>query len=425
MDERFVINGPSRLSGEIEVRGSKNAVLPIIAATLLTSKPCTINNVPRIEDVYRMLEILRGTGAQVTWAGRRKVRIHARRINTEHLDSALVSKLRASVLFLGPLLARCGKVLLPYPGGDHIGRRSLEAHFNAFRSLGARVRVSHDRIFVDAARGLRGGEVILDEFSVTGTENVLMASSLMTGERRIKMAALEPHVIDLTRFLRKLGVKIKGEGTHTLTLQGSRALHGADYSVIYDPIEAGTFIILGALAQGEILVKNVNLEHLELFLKKLQDIGVRFYIEKGKGVDRRTVRVSYSGRLKKFNAQALPFPGIPTDLQALLGLLATQAKGTSIIHDPLYENRFNYARELQKMGARVRFLDPHRTEFTGPTKLAGVRIKSFDLRAGATLIIAGLIARGRTVISDAYQVDRGYERIEKRLQALRADIQRV
>lgn len=425
MNERFIINGPTTLSGEIDVRGSKNAALPIIAATLLTGEPCVIDNVPRIEDVFRMLEILEDIGAKVTWERERRIRIEAKNITRDHLTQKSVSRLRASILFIGPLLSRVGEVVLAYPGGDHIGRRPLDAHLGAFRALGAHVRVLRDKVYVEAKNGLNGDEVVLDEFSVTATENMLMALSLSRGKTCIKMAALEPHVQDLAKFLKKLGVKIKGVGTHTLEVEGSMSLGGAYHFVIYDPIEAGTFIILGALSKGDLVIKNVNPVHLELFLKKLKDIGVRFSVARRGAGSLCDIMVTHSPRLKNFSAKAFPFPGIPTDLQALLGLVATQALGESIIHDPLYENRFNYAKELKRMGAEVTFLDPHRAKFFGPASLRGISIKSFDLRAGATLIIAGFIAEGRTIINDVYQVDRGYERIEERLQRLGADIKRV
>ncbi len=426
MSKRFVIRGSNRLAGAIEVKGSKNAVLPAIAASLLTAEPSTISNVPRIEDVYRMIEMIESLGANVSWRGSHTIRIEAKRIALHRFNASLVSTLRASVLLLGPLLARLGRVSLPYPGGDHIGRRPLSAHVNVFRALGATVRVSDDTIFLSASpKGLKGGEVVLDELSVTATENILMAASLSNVNTRIKIAAIEPHVGDLARFLEKMGARIKGIGTHTLEITGKKRLRGARHAVIYDPIEAGTFLVLGALAKGSITIKNVDPSHLELFLKKLKDAGVRFRIvprSRGSVVD---IGVEHSPHIKSFKAQTLPFPGIPTDLQSLLGLLATQARGKSLIHDPLYEDRFNYARELKKMGARVSFLDPHRSEFWGPTPLKGVEIKSFDLRSGATLIIAGIIAKGITTIRDAYQVDRGYEKIEERLQALGADIKRV
>jgi len=422
---KFVIQGPTILDGTIEVRGSKNAVLPILAASLLTKEPCVIDNVPRIEDVYRMIEMIESTGAKVSWDGEKRLQIDAKVVSLDHFKRDNASKLRASVLFLGPLLARLGSISMPYPGGDHIGRRPLDVHLNAFEALGAKVRVREDRVTIEAQNGLHGEEVVLDEISVTATENILMALALGRGHTRIKMAAHEPHVRDLARFLIKLGARIKEVGPHSLEIKGAGRLRGARHSVIYDPIEAGTFLILGALAKGSIYIKNIDPTHLEFFLKKLKDAGVRFEILHRDRSHLCDIKVIHSPRLKSIKVQTLPFPGIPTDLQALLGLFATQARGTSLIHDPLYENRFNYAKELCKMGAHVTFLDPHRAKFTGPTSLHGVRINSFDLRAGATLIIAGLIANGETVIQDAYQVDRGYEAIEERLSALGANIQRV
>lgn len=422
---KFVIKGPAILRGNIQLSGSKNAALPILAATLLTVRPCTVRNIPRIEDVYRMVEILRSLGAKVFWINKKEIRVEARHVRYRELKRDLVSSLRASILLLGPLAVRLGKFSLPFPGGDNIGARPIHVHLNALKAIGISAAIRGNRVWIEVSRKkVKERTIILDEFSVTATENMLMAGSLMPSRIILKGAAAEPHVQDLGIFLQKLGVPIKGLGTHTIEMRGKKTLGGASHTLITDPIEAGTFLIMGALAEGGIGIQHVNPMHLELFFQKLEEIGVRFnMVKEDRGLY--TVHVWHSPRLKAFSVKALPFPGIPTDLQALFGLLATQARGKSLIHDPLYENRFRYSRELKRMGANIKQLDPHRIEVMGPTKLLGVPIRSFDLRAGATLIIAGLIAKGTTVVMDAYQVDRGYEEIEKRLQELGADIKRV
>lgn len=411
------------MSGEIEVRGSKNATTPILAATLLTSEECIIDNIPLIEDVFRLIEILKQLGAEVEFVGERKLRVKAKNIDVEKLGDAGVGKLRSSVLLMGPLLARFGKITTQKPGGCLIGNRPLDAHLEAFVDLGAEIVPNGNNLEI-ILKNKPKNEVVLREFSVTATENVLMLAALIPQRTIIKIAAMEPHVQDLIDFIKKMGVKIKWIGEHTLQVDGVKKAKGAKHKIIPDQIETGTFLALGGLIGSDVLIKNCRPDHLDLILKKLKEFNIDLKIEnqRGKVADIR-VRANYPFSCAK--VQTMPYPGLPTDLQSIFGVLATQAQGTSMIHDPLFESRFKYLDEFIKMGANVVICDPHRALITGHTKLYGTNISSYDLRAGASLIIAGLIADGETVINDAYQVDRGYERIEERLQGLGADITRI
>lgn len=436
MAEKFVIQGGKQLDGEIEVLGAKNAALPILAATLLIPEDCVICNLPRIQDVLTMLEIIEGMGAKVIWRDEREIVVNTVDLNPEKLKNNLIGKFRGSVLLLGPLLARFSRVRLPFPGGCLIGNRPIDTHLDALSKLGVRIYQDQTSCSIAAEGKVNPPEeIVLKEFSVTATENILLALSLTPKKTRIKIAASDYQVQDLCRFLRKAGVKIKHTGFHTIEIEGQEKLAGTEHYLVYDPIEAGTFIITGALNKGKIIIKNVFKEHLDLFLEKLKEFNVNFEVKNqladgschGPLDDSQLVTVSvfHSRNLKASKVQVLPPPGLYPDLQPLFGLLATQASGTSLIHDPMYEARFGYLPALKQMGADVVIADPHRAMITGPTKLSGIEIPSFDLRSGATLIIAGLIAQGMTIINDAYQVDRGYERIEERLRGLGADIKRI
>ena len=307
---------------------------------------------------------------------------------------------------------------MPEPGGCIIGNRPLDTHTYALEQLGAKIE-KKDRFYGMRVDRLKGTTIILPEFSVTATENVLMAASLAEGRTVIKLAAAEPHVQDLCVFLNEMGAKITGIGTHTLIIDGVKELHGAEHAIIPDQIEAGTFAVMAAATRGEIKIKNIIPEHLEIILLKLKQIGVKLEV----GSD--YVQVLPSADLRAFKLQTMPYPGFPTDLQSPFGVLATQCQGTSLIQDPLFEGRMGYVNELAKMGANAIIADPHRVIITGPTPLYGQDIKSLDLRAGATLIIAGLIATGQTTINQAEIIDRGYEKIEERLSKLGANIKRI
>jgi len=415
---KFIIEGGKPLNGKIRASGMKNAATPIIAATLLTSEECVISDVPKISDVMRMLDILKSLGASVEWTADHEVTICTKDADIKLLDEKSVKSMRSSVLFLGPLLARFKKVTIPEPGGCIIGNRPPDTHFYALKKLGAKVTRA-DGYFNLETDGLRGTLIILPEFSVTATENLLMAASLASGETEVHLAAAEPHVQDLIKFLGSMGAKISGAGTHTLKISGVENLHGARHTLIPDQIEIGTLAVAAAVSEGEVTIENVVPDHLEIILLKLQEAGVN--LELGKDY----LKIKPSKNLRAFRLQTLPFPGFPTDLQAPFGVLATQCQGTTLIQDPLFEGRMGYVGELIKMGANAIVADPHRVIITGPTSLVGQEIKSFDLRAGATLIIAGLIASGQTIINEAEIVDRGYERIEERLSKLGAVIKRI
>jgi len=415
---KFIIEGGKPLHGKIRAGGMKNAATPVIAATLLTSEECVISNVPKILDVMRMLDILKSLGAKAEWTGDHEVTICAKNIDIKSLDQKAVKSMRSSILLLGPLLARFGKVSIPEPGGCIIGNRPPDTHFYALEKIGARINRENGYYQIETD-GLVGSIVILPEFSVTATENLVMAASLAKGKTEINLAAAEPHVQDLIKFLVKMGAKISGAGTHKLIIEGVEKLHGARHVLIPDQIEIGTFAVAAAVTRGEIEIQNIAPEHLDIILLKLKEAGINFE------VGGTFLKVKPSINLRAFRLQALPYPGFPTDLQAPFGVLATQCQGTTLIQDPMFEGRMSYVSELVKMGANAIVADPHRVVITGPTPLYGQEIKSFDLRAGATLIIAGLIASGETIINGAEIVDRGYEQIEKRLGDLGAKIKRI
>ena len=416
--DKFIIQGQKTLSGKIEVRGSKNAAGPILAACLLTDKECVIDNLPLIEDIFNILEVLKTMGVKVEMVGDRKVKITASSLDAEKIDFKKLSKTRISVLLFGSFLPRIKHFKMAAPGGDRIGLRPISVHLKALEKLGAKIN-KEDGLYVISCEKLNGAEIVLEEFSVTATETIMLAAVLAEGKTIIKGAACEPHVQDLGKMLEKMGAKIKGVGTHTIEINGVKQLKGASHSIIFDPIEAGTFIAIGAVSPGKITVKNVNLEYLDLFLEKIKEIGVNF--ERGDD----SVTVSYSPNLNPTKIQALPYPGFPTDLLPIIIPLLLNAKGKSLIHDPLYENRFNYVQHIRKMGGDIEIVDPHRAFVFGPSKLSGLTIESWDIRAGACLIVAGLMAEGKTTIENIFQIDRGYEKIEERLQKIGADIKRI
>lgn len=427
MSDEFIIQGQKSLEGEIEVRGSKNAAGPVLAAILLTDKECVIDNLPLVKDIFNMLDVLKDMGVKIDWLTERKVRVKADSLNPEKMDFEKISKTRISVLLFGALLARVRHFKISPPGGDRIGLRPISIHLKGLEKLGAKISRVADFYQVDC-ENLEGKEIVLGEFSVTATETLMLAAVLAKGKTIIKGAACEPHVRDLGKMLRNMGAKIEGEGTHIIRIEGVEKLNGVLHNVISDFIEAGTFIVAGAVTPGRVQIKNINLNDLDLFLTKLQEIGVNFeprsFSEK-KAQGESFITVSYSPNLRAAKVQSLPYPGFPTDLLPIVIPLLTKARGKSLIHDPLYENRFNYVHELRKMGADVEIVDPHRAFVFGPNFLKGVTIESRDIRAGACLIIAGLMAQGKTIIKKISQIDRGYEKIEERLQKLGADIKRV
>ena len=418
--QKFVINGGKPLSGKVDIRGAKNAATPILSACLLTKEECVIDNIPLVADVLKMIEILESMGVETEWVGERKLRVKAGEgVDPEKMDFSLVGQMRSSILLLGSLLARFKKFKIKHPGGCIIGARPVGIHFDALEALGTEITQDGDFYYLKADK-LIGKEIILKEFSVTATENLMMAATLAEGTTTIKIAAIEPHVQDLARFLNKMGAKIKGLGVHTIQIRGVEKLRGAEHKIIPDPIEAGTFVIVAAATKGNVEINDIKPRELDLVLEKLKEMGVSFEIGNDKIIIKPTSKLN---AVRKIETRT--YPGVPTDLQAPFAVLATQAEGTTLIHDTMYEGRLAYINELNKMGANAVICDPHRALVTGPTPLYGQNITSFDLRSGATLIIAALLAKGQSVIEKAEQIDRGYEKIEERLRDLGADIKRV
>jgi UDP-N-acetylglucosamine 1-carboxyvinyltransferase len=424
MSEKFIINGGKKLEGEIEVMGSKNTALPVLAATLLTTEPCEIDNLPLIEDIFKLLQVLEKMGAKVEWLSERRIRVQCKDIDIKKIPNELLGHFRGAVLLWGALLARFDNFKTKTPGGCVIGARPLDTHFDAFSQMGV---VSKEigkfcsfKKNIEIFNSKEDCEVILDEFSVTGTENVLLLAASQNKKTILKIADQDYQVQELAKVLNKMGAKVKDTGAHSFEIQGSNKLQGFSCNLIGDPIEAGTFIIAVLATRGNVLIKNVERDHLSLFLKKLKKAGANFEFP-----GKKEIKVLPSPKLVIDKIQSMPYPGIHTDLQPEFGILATQTKGATLIHDPLFEGRLKYLEELNKMGGDITFCDPHRAIVNGPTHLHGTEVPSLDLRAGAALIIAGLIAQGQTKINNIYQIDRGYEKIEERLQKIGADIKRV
>ncbi len=412
----FRIQGKKPLAGRIPVYGLKNAATPIIAATLLSHERSVLENMPRIEDVFRMLEIVESLGATVEWQRERTVVITPGAIDPMRADQDKVKRLRSSILLLGSLSARFDHFELRQPGGCVIGARPVDTHVDALAKLGVAITLTEKGYQIDASTR-HPGTVVLKEMSVTATENVMMLAALIPGQTVIKIAACEPHVVDLGHFLEKMGARITGLGTHTITIMGKSELSGATHAIMPDHNEAATFLTLGVATRSEITVEHAREGDLDLVLEKLKEFGAHFSISS----DAITVHpTSMLRAVAKIDPR--PYPGIPTDIQAPLAVLATQAQGETLIFDTMFEGRFNYVAELEKMGAKLTVLNPHQVLIHGPTALKGTVIKSYDLRAGASLIIAALVASGETIIEDIYQVDRGYEAIEERLSAIGASI---
>ena len=418
MPEKFVIQGGKPLNGEVEIEGYKNSAGPVLAACILTNDDVIIDNLPLVEDVFVIFNILRDMGAKIERLGEKRIRVNAGNIKPQNLDMEKFAKTRLSVVLIGPLLARFGALRVPRPGGDKIGLRPITTHLEALKKLGAEIKEQGD-FYIFNAKHLSPTEIVLKEFSVTATENVMLAASMLDGETIIKGAACEPQVQDLGEMLKKMGVEIDGVGGHTITIRGKKELKGTVHRIIPDPIATVTYIIAGCVTPGRVKVKNIRVDHLDLFLDKIEEIGVDFQKEND------SIIVNYSPNLKPARVQTFFYPGFPTDFLPFTSILLTQAKGKSLVHDPLYESRFNYLQELRKMGADIEIVDPHRAIVFGGTPLSGLTIESWDIRAGASLVVAGLLAKGETIMNSIYQIDRGYENFEQKLQALGANIKRV
>jgi len=423
--DKFIIEGGTQLRGAVTPSGNKNAALPMLAATLLTDEPITLRNVPRIRDVEDMLALLASVGVEICEQDRHTLIFCARDIRTTELDHAICSRIRTSILFAGPMLARAGQIQLPPPGGDVIGRRRLDTHLHALRALGAEIHANDG--FTMRADGLRGRDLFLDEASVTGTENVLMAAVLAKGMTIIRNAASEPHVQDLARLLNAMGARIGGIGSNTYTIEGVEKLRGAEFEIGPDYIETGSFIGLAAVTRGELLIKNAAPEHLRMVFLTFKRLGVECQV-RGNDV---LVSAHQSLRIENDLHDAIPkiddsiWPQFPSDLMSIALVVATQCEGTILIHEKMFESRLFWVDRLIDMGARVVLCDPHRAVVVGPSHLHGERLESPDIRAGMALLLAALCARGQSVIHNIGQIDRGYERIEDKLQALGARIERA
>jgi UDP-N-acetylglucosamine 1-carboxyvinyltransferase len=423
--ESFVIEGGRPLSGRIAAAGNKNGALPILAACLLTSEPVTLANVPRIRDVDTMLELLADVGADVEWEGPNDVRVHAASIDKLELDAELCSRMRASFLLAGPLLARCGRVSVPPPGGDVIGRRRLDPHIHALAELGAEIQIG--KRYDMHADALGGTHIFLEEASVMATENVVMAAVLTPGETVIGNAACEPHVQDLCRFLGSLGARIEGIESNVLRIEGMESLSGGEWRIGSDHIEVASFIGLAAVTGGDLTIEDVRIRDLDPILPSFARLGVQVeVVDSSVRVppdQQLEVRDDLGGQIPKIEDG--PWPAFPADLTSIALTVATQARGTILIFEKMFESRLFFVDKLVNMGARVVLCDPHRAVVTGPARLYGERLASPDIRAGMAMLIASLCAEGTSSIGNIREIDRGYERIDERLRALGARIERV
>jgi UDP-N-acetylglucosamine 1-carboxyvinyltransferase len=421
----FLVEGGNRLSGRIRPAGNKNAALPCLAATVLASDPVTLENVPRIRDVETFLEIVASLGAGVSWTGPNEVTVDPRGVEVDAVDRGLAERIRASLLLAGPLLARFGRVDLPPPGGDVIGRRRMDTHFLAFEALGADVTLNGG--FSIRAPALRGADVFLDEPSVTGTENAIMAAVRAKGVTRMRNAAAEPHVQDLCHLLNAMGARIRGIGTHILEIEGVEAFHGTRFALGADHIETGSFIGLAAVTGSEIVIEDAPWEHLDSTLLGFRRLGVACTREgsdlRVHGDAERVVRQDAFGHVPKIDDG--PWPAFPADLTSIMVVTATQSRGTVLVHEKMFESRMFFTDKLVGMGAQIILCDPHRAVVVGPAQLHGGVVESPDIRAGMALLIAALGAQGESRIKNIQQIERGYERIDARLAELGAVIRRA
>jgi len=422
---QYIVEGGRTLSGTIRPSGNKNAALPIIAATLLTEHPVTLQNVPRIRDVEILVELVRSVGASIEWSGRNALQVHAKTVKAAELNPELCRRIRASILLAAPLLARCGEIVLPPPGGDVIGRRRLDTHFLALERLG--VIVELDEFFRLTTAGLRGADVFLDEPSVTATENAVTAAVAARGTTVLRNAACEPHVQDLCHFLVALGGAIEGIGTNKLTIEGGRTLGPATHRIGPDHIEVGSFIGLAAVTNSELRIQDAGIEHLRSTLLGFARLGVSCKIE---GADlvvpaeqEKVIQSDMGGHVPKLEDQ--PWPAFPADTMSSALVAATQCTGMILIHEKMFESRLFFVDKLVGMGARIVLCDPHRALVAGPSRLRAATLESPDIRAGMAMLTAALCADGESTINNVAQIERGYERIDERLNALGARIQRV
>ena len=416
--EKLVITGPTPLKGEVEISGAKNAAVALLPATLLIDGVCTITNVPNISDVQILCKILGEMGAKIDWTGKNELKIDTTNITTTQAPLDLTSKFRASYYLIGAMLGRTGEIEVGMPGGCNLGARPIDQHIKGFELLGANVKVGKGTISAKASC-LKGAHIYMDVVSVGATINIILASVLAKGTTTIDNAAKEPHIVDVANFLNTMGADIRGAGTDVIKINGVEKLHGnATYSVVPDQIEAGTFMLAAIASKGDLLIKNCITKHLEPLTAKIVEIG-------GNVEDNGdSIKVWYSKRPNKANIKTLPYPGFPTDLQPQMGVVLSTANGTSIINESIWESRFQYTAELNKMGANIT-AQGKTAIFEGVDELFGAPVYSTDLRAGAALIVAGVSANGVTEVYNLGHIDRGYENIEEKFRKIGANIKRV
>ncbi len=416
--QKFLVRGGHSLKGEVTVSGSKNAALPIIGAALLTDEPTTLTNVPEINDVYSLLTILKEFNIKFTFENH-TLTINAKNFKYKTPPEELVAKMRASILIAPALLYRHGSFDMAYPGGCVLGKRPLDTHSFVFRKMGAHV-LEDEKMLSVTWKKRTPTTMVLPEMSVTATENAIMMAAITPGETQIRLAAAEPHVQDLCHFMKKMGCKIDGIGTHNLTVHGVKKLNGTKYAICGDYLEAGTYALAAAVTKGDIKIHGLQMDYLDSFWQKLEEAGVPFTLEKN------SIHIKPAKTIREVKVlRTAVYPSFPTDLQAPFGALLTQSKGVSKVFETLFEGRLGYLFELEKMGAHVELLNPHQALIIGPTKLTGRPVSSCDIRAGATMVLAALAAKGETIISDIKYIDRGYERLDEKLRSLGADIEKV
>ncbi len=421
--DKFVIKGGKALHGSVAISGAKNSALPVMAAALLTTEEVSVHNIPKVRDLITMSKLLAFMGAKVSIAElpASDYVIEASMVSDAVAPYELVKTMRASILTLGPLMARVGVARVSLPGGCAIGARPVDLHLAALEKMGAEITTSHGYIEAKVPNGgkLKGAHIVFEKITVTGTENILMAAALAKGETILENSAREPEVTDLVAMLRKMGAQIEGDGTATLRIRGVEKLYGTEHTVIPDRIEAGTFLAAGAITDGDLTVTNCAPEDLGAVIAKMQGTGVRF-----DEIDKTTLRVRGAKRLVGSDMTTEEYPGFATDMQAQYMALATQAEGTSVITETIFENRFLHASEMVRMGANIS-IDGRRAVVRGPAQFSGTTVQASDLRASAGLVLAGLVANGETIIDRVYHIDRGYEGIVEKLRSVGADIERV
>jgi len=421
--DKFLIRGGNALRGTVAISGAKNSALPVMAAALLTTEPVKVHNVPKVRDLITMSKLLTFMGAKVSIMDfpASDYTIESATLNDAVAPYELVKTMRASILTLGPLMGRASEARVSLPGGCAIGARPIDLHLSALEKMGAEIATSHGYIEakVPGHGRLKGAHIVFEKITVTGTENILMAATLAEGETILENSAREPEVTDLVAMLRKMGAQIEGDETSTLRVRGVEKLHGTEHSVIPDRIEAGTFLVAGAITGGDLTITNCAPEHLGAVIAKMQQAGVAIEI-----VDETTIRVRGAKKLVASDMTTEEYPGFATDMQAQYMALATQAEGTSVITETIFENRYLHASEMTRMGANIS-VDGRRAVVRGPSPLSGSIMQASDLRASAGLVLAGLVASGETIIDRVYHIDRGYERIVEKLRGVGADIERV